>query len=62
MDAEKGKVSTGMVVYAALLWLYGHLEQLDDVADPAYDEEGLALEGAKRKKRVRKAKGLDNDF
>ncbi len=62
MDAEKGKVSTGMVVYAALLWLYGQLDQLSEVADPLKDTEGLSLESARERQRVRKGKGLDSDF
>lgn len=62
MDAEKGKASTGLVVYAALLWLYDQLHQLDKVANPATDEEGLTLELARAPVRVRKGKSLDNDF
>ncbi|MBX9671662.1 MAG: hypothetical protein K2X93_29000 [Candidatus Obscuribacterales bacterium] len=62
MDAERGKVSTGMVVYAALLWLYDQLDQLNDVADPSKDEEGLSMESARARQRVRKGRGLDNDF
>jgi transcriptional regulator with XRE-family HTH domain len=62
MDAEKGKASTGIVVYAALLWLYDLLSPLEDIADPSGDREGLALEAVRRRKRVRKSSGLDNDF
>jgi len=62
MDAEKGKPSTGLVVYAALLWLYDELHKLDDVVDPAKDEAGLALELARQRTRVRKGKGLSSDF
>lgn len=62
MDAEKGKASTGIVVYAALLWLYDLLSPLEDIADPVRDKEGLALEAAKARTRVRKSEGLDNDF
>ncbi len=62
MDAEKGKASTGIVVYAALLWLYDLLSPLEDIADPARDKEGLALEAVRRRKRVRKSAGLDNNF
>jgi transcriptional regulator with XRE-family HTH domain len=62
MDAEKGKAATGMVVYAALLWLYDQLDQLAEVADPSNDVEGLSLESAKGRQRVRKGRGLDNDF
>jgi transcriptional regulator with XRE-family HTH domain len=62
MDAEKGKAATGMVVYAALLWLYDQLDQLEEVADPSRDKEGLILERAAQRRRARKSKGLDNNF
>jgi transcriptional regulator with XRE-family HTH domain len=62
MDAEKGKPSTGIVVYAALLWVLDLLGQLDQVADPSMDKEGLALEAAKGRKRARKSGGLNNEF
>jgi hypothetical protein len=62
MDAEKGKASTGMVVYAALLWLYDQLDQLSEVANPSKDTEGLILESAQERQRVRKGRVLDNDF
>src|SRR5580700_6352482 len=62
MDAEKGKASTGVVVYAALLWLYDLLGPLEDLADPLKDKEGLLLQSAKANVRVRKSGGLDNDF
>ena len=62
LDAEKGKPSTGMVVYAALLWLYDQLPQLEELADPARDKEGLSLELARGRARVRKSKGLSRDF
>ena len=62
MDAEKGKASTGIAVYAALLWLYGLNQPLEDLANPLKDEQGLALAGARAKIRARKSGGLDNDF
>jgi transcriptional regulator with XRE-family HTH domain len=62
MDAEKGSASTGMVVYAALLWLYDKLDQLDEVGDPFMDKEGLSLEAIKERKRVRRGKGINSDF
>lgn len=61
-DAEKGKPSTGIVVYSALLWLYDLLEPMESLADPAKDTEGLSLEAAKSPHRVRRGAGLDNDF
>ena len=62
MEAEKGKASTGIVVYAGLLWLYDLLGPLEDLADPLKDKEGLALQSTKSRARVRKSGGLDNDF
>jgi transcriptional regulator with XRE-family HTH domain len=60
MDAEKGKPSTGIAVYAALLWLYDLLQPFDDLADPTKDREGLSLE--KTRARARKGKGLNREF
>ena len=62
MDAEKGKASTSISVYAALLWAYDLLQPMNDLANPAKDEQGLILAAAKEKTRVRKRAGLDNDF
>ena len=62
MDAERGKVSTGVGVYAALLWAYDLLQPLEGVASPSQDEQGLALAAAKAKTRARKSGGLDSDF
>jgi transcriptional regulator with XRE-family HTH domain len=62
MDAEKGKASTGMVVYAALLWLYDQLDQLGEVSDPSKDKEGLSLAAVKERQRASKGRGIDSDF
>jgi transcriptional regulator with XRE-family HTH domain len=62
MDAEKGKPSTGVAVYLALLWVYDLLSQLSDVANPAKDAQGLTLVARKEKTRARKSAELDNDF
>jgi transcriptional regulator with XRE-family HTH domain len=62
MDAEKGKPSTGIAVYAALLWLYDLLQPLEDLANPVKDEQGLALMAAKERTRARRSGGLDNEF
>lgn len=62
MDAEKGKPSTGLVVYAALLWLYDQLHEFKSVADPANDRDGIVLERSRERVRVRKSRVLDNDF
>jgi len=62
MDAEKGKSSTGIGVYVALLWVYDLLSPFDEVANPAKDEQGLTLAAAKERIRARKSAGLNNDF
>jgi transcriptional regulator with XRE-family HTH domain len=62
MDAEKGKASTGIVVYAGLLWLYDLLAPFEELADPLKDQEGLSLQSTKGRIRVRKSGGLNNDF
>lgn len=61
-DAENGKASTGVGVYAALLWAYDLLDPIDQLADPLKDKEGLTLAAAKESKRARKSGDLDNEF
>src|ERR1700739_1832552 len=52
-DAEKGKPSTSVAVYAALLWAYGLVDLLADLADPSEDEEGAQLALAREPARAR---------
>ena len=62
-DAERGKPSTSVAVYAALLWAYGLIDRLSDLADPAKDEEGTRLALAREPARARHSSGkLNNDF
>lgn len=61
-DAESGKASTGVAIYAALLWAYDLLSPLEKLADPLADKEGLALSYAREGKRARKGGDLDNEF
>lgn len=60
--AEKGKPSTGIAVYAALLWAFDMLGDLEAVADPSADMEGLALASRQGRVRARQPRGLDNEF
>lgn len=62
MDAEKGKASTGVAVYAALLWLFDLFQPFEELADPSMDQEGLTLAMAREPTRPRRRRGLDNDF
>lgn len=61
-DAEKGKPSTSMAVYAAILWTVDLLVQLDEVARPERDDEGQQLALARERSRARSKTGLSNDF
>ena len=60
--AEKGKPSTGIAIYAAMLWALGLIDQLADVADPSRDEEGSALALSRERMRAGAPKGLDDAF
>ncbi|MCE4554877.1 helix-turn-helix domain-containing protein [Roseateles cellulosilyticus] len=62
-DAEKGKPSTGIAVYLALLWALGLLDQAASLAAPETDAEGQTLALARERMRARRGAGaLDNDF
>ncbi|MCX7362472.1 MAG: helix-turn-helix domain-containing protein [Alphaproteobacteria bacterium] len=60
--AERGKPSTGIAVYVAMLWALGLTDQLTGVADPLSDEEGLLLANRRERVRAHPRKGLSNDF
>ena len=62
MDAEKGKGSTGIAVYTALLWLYDLLEDFAQASEPTKDSHGMALALAREGVRARKSAASDNDF
>jgi hypothetical protein len=61
-DAETGKPSTAIAVYAALLWTYDLLSPIDELANPLKDREGLARVAAAEGYRAHKPDALDNDF
>jgi transcriptional regulator with XRE-family HTH domain len=61
-DAEKGKPSTGVAVYVAMLWALGLLEPFVDVGAPERDEEGQALALAREPERASQKSELDDDF
>ena len=61
-DAEKGKPSTGIAVYAALLWSYRLLDQLTEIASLAKDTEGTALSLTRKRARTPRQPTLNNDF
>jgi transcriptional regulator with XRE-family HTH domain len=61
-DAESGKASSAIGVYAALLWAYDLLQPFEELADPLTDKVGLALAEPKGDRRARKSGQLKNDF
>ena len=61
-DAEQGKVTTSIVAYTALLWAYDLLGPMEELADPAADEEGLSMITWRERARSGKPGELDSDF
>ncbi|MGY2046690.1 XRE family transcriptional regulator [Methylobacterium sp. JK268] len=61
-EAERGKPSTSVAIYAALLWSYGMVEQLGALADPANDAEGLRFASLRERRHARAPRPLDDDF
>ncbi len=54
--AEKGDPGVSMAVYASLLFVLDLTERLANIADPAHDPVGLALEEERLPKRIRTPK------
>jgi hypothetical protein len=51
-----------VAVYAALLWAYDLMGPFEALADPATDDEGLALSMRRKRARRQQPAQLDNDF
>jgi transcriptional regulator with XRE-family HTH domain len=60
-EAENGRASASIGTYWALLWAYDLLGPAEELADPAQDSEGRALEKKRVRASGRRTKGLDND-
>ncbi|MGA2551613.1 MAG: helix-turn-helix domain-containing protein [Burkholderiaceae bacterium] len=60
-DAEKGKSSTGIAIYAAMLWALGLLDQMVGVAAPECDEQGQTLALSRQRARARPRRDLNSD-
>lgn len=61
-DAEKGKPSTGIAVYAALLWALDLLDHMATVAAPTRDVDGQSLALARERVRARRRASSSNDL
>jgi len=60
--AEKGKPSTGIAIYAGMLWTLGLIDQLAEVAEPDRDAEGKTLAQSRERGRAGTSKELSDDF
>jgi transcriptional regulator with XRE-family HTH domain len=62
-DAESGKPTTAASVYIALLWVYGLLDDMQEVGSPLNDVEGLRLAELRQPQRARARRtDMNNDF
>lgn len=59
---ERGDLGAAFGAYVKSLWALGLDAELDLVADPGLDRDGLALELNAQTKRVRVQTPADNDF
>lgn len=59
---ERGEPTTGIVTYLRALWAMGLNRELEILADPGLDRDGLALELSTETKRVSVKRKVDNDF
>ena len=61
-EAEQGKPSVSVVVYLAMMWVYGMIDQVAELAEPGRDREGIALASARERRHAGAPRGLSDDF
>ena len=59
---EAGKLTSGLGSFLQALWAMGLDREIDLLADPGIDRDGLALELDQQTKRVRVQTKVSNDF
>ncbi len=59
---EGGSPVTRIAYYLKALWVLGLFEDVQLLADPERDREGIILEAAARGKRARRPRTLNRDF
>lgn len=59
---ERGAPGTSISSYFHVLWIMGLDRELEIIADPGLDREGLSLAFSVHEKRVRLPTKVDNDF
>ena len=62
LDAEKGKASTSIGIYVALLWALDLLDQFYELANPEKDTEGRNLAALRDRSHAYRPQRIDNDF
>ena len=61
-NAETGKPGTAIGVYLGLMWVYGLISQVQDLADPARDEAVMRAVRERAHAYPTRKGALDNDF
>lgn len=61
-EAEQGKPSVSISVYVAMMWVYGMVDQLAELADPTRDREGLALASHQERRHASSPRDMSDDF
>ncbi len=59
---ERGEMSTSLGGYLQVLWILGLAGEVELIADPGLDRDGLSLSLDAARKRVYVARKLDDDF
>jgi transcriptional regulator with XRE-family HTH domain len=59
---EQGEPTSGIGTYMRALWAMGLNRELDLVAEPAIDRDGMALQFSLQSKRVGVTRKVNNDF
>lgn len=59
---ERGEISSAIGGFLHVLWLLGLANELEFIADPGLDREGLSLALDSARKRVFLPRKVDNDF
>lgn len=59
---ERGEPTTGLGTYLRVLWAMGLNKELDLLAEPAIDREGMALQFSLQSKRIGVTRKVSNDF
>lgn len=61
-EAEQGKPGVSISMYVAMMWVFGMVDQVAELADPGRDSEGLALANHRERRHSGASRGLSDDF